>query len=97
MTDPPAPDVEFDFKDHVLRAAEGYRQLLPAFHDCAENIRDILSRSLDAKGIKVHSIEPRAKSLDSFSHKAGEPSDSDQTKPKYRNLSLILRILPAFA
>jgi putative GTP pyrophosphokinase len=66
-------------------AVAQYRSLRSAYEQLAEVARRILSDTLDVTEIRIHSIEARAKSLESFGVKAAKPSESDPTLPRYPN------------
>jgi ppGpp synthetase/RelA/SpoT-type nucleotidyltranferase len=82
--DPTATD-DFDFTAHRQSAIEDYRRLRGNYVDFAETVRGLLSRALEASHIKVHSIDQRAKTEESFGDKAARASDEDSSAPKYRS------------
>jgi len=73
----------FDFENHRLQAIEKYQKVRPLYSEYAGVIRNILSEALKAKGIAIHSIEGRAKAIDSFGAKAAAPLPADPNKPYY--------------
>jgi len=77
-----APD-EFDFDRHRGAAIEGYRQVQPLYLSLAEVAQRILKDTLDGADIRVHSVEARVKSLESFANKACKPSEAEPNRPKY--------------
>jgi ppGpp synthetase/RelA/SpoT-type nucleotidyltranferase len=84
MPDTQHPKPDFDFVAHRRRSVERYqnvRSLYEAFASVLRNILDQVLRS--ASGIKIASIEARAKTLESFGNKAIEPSDTDPDESKY--------------
>lgn len=81
MTSPISPRT-FDFESHERLAVERYQKVRSSYEEFAEAVRSILEKVLDTRGIKVASIEARAKSLESFRKKSSEPS-ADPSKPKY--------------
>lgn len=76
---------DFDFDAHVLIAVEEFRKLRPTYEHLAEVAKHVLHETLGVADIRFHSIEARAKSLESFSKKAAKPSEVDPSKPKYRD------------
>lgn len=70
---------EFDFENHRLQAIEKYQKVWPLYTEYASVIRNILSEAFNAQDIKIHSIEARAKAIDSFGDKAANPSLTTQT------------------
>lgn len=73
----------FDFAKHQREAEEAYRKVAGLYRDYAESVRTLLTRALEASKIGVHSVEARAKGVDSFGRKASRPDESDSEKPKY--------------
>ncbi|SKG85812.1 RelA/SpoT domain-containing protein [Mycobacteroides abscessus subsp. bolletii] len=88
---PPAADpvIEesstFDFEAHQASAEDEYRRIRGTYQDFAKTIRDIIERSLKHDNVMVHSIESRAKEIDSFGKKAASPNPEDPEQPKYSN------------
>ena len=76
---------EFDFERHKLQAIEDYRRLRPLYEEYAGVIRNILFEAFHALSIKIHSIEARAKEIDSFGGKAATQAPYDPNKPRYPN------------
>ena len=75
----------FNFAEHRRTAVEEYLRDRPRYEAFATAVRDILLQALKARGIKVNSIEARAKEAESFGAKAETPSETDPQAPKYRN------------
>jgi putative GTP pyrophosphokinase len=73
----------FDFDRHRLQAIERYQKVRSLYEEYASVIRNILSEAFDAQSIKIHSIEARAKTIDSFGNKTATPSLDDPNKPYY--------------
>lgn len=73
----------FDFEAHRLQAIDEYQKIRPLYEEFSEVIRNILSDALNSYQIKIHSIEARAKAMDSFSKKASAPSPEDPDRPCY--------------
>lgn len=75
----------FDFEAHRLRAIEDYQRIRPLYDGVAAVVKKILEETLDARDGRFHSIEARAKEIDSLGRKVTEQSDADPSKPKYPN------------
>jgi putative GTP pyrophosphokinase len=75
----------FDFETHRLKAIAEYQRLRPHYDEFAGVVRKILSEVFAARDLRVHSIEARAKEIESFGRKVLEPSDADPDEPKYPN------------
>lgn len=75
----------FDFEAHRLRAIANFQGVEPLYKEFAEVLRNVLSEAVKANDIQVHSIEARAKAVDSFGRKASAPSEEDLNRPKYPN------------
>lgn len=83
MTDQNDAKEEFGFENHRLRAIEKYQKVRPLYAEYASVIRNVLSEAVNAQFIKMHSIEARAKTIDSFGNKAAMPSPDDPNRPYY--------------
>jgi ppGpp synthetase/RelA/SpoT-type nucleotidyltranferase len=75
----------FDFEAHRSNAVDRYARIRPDFQDFAFIVKNILRVAIESKRLKVHSIEARAKSLESFGEKAATPSDIDPNAPRYKD------------
>jgi ppGpp synthetase/RelA/SpoT-type nucleotidyltranferase len=75
----------FDFDQHRHDAEESYRSVRGHFESFAETIRTLLGVALADRGIRVHSVQARAKEVESFGRKAGSPSDDTPNSPKYQS------------
>jgi len=75
----------FDFDQHREAAIRRYRFVKGLYEEFAEVLRHILGEALGEASVKIHSIEARAKSLESFAKKASRPSTSDPSLPRYRD------------
>lgn len=73
----------FDFVGHRRSAEEQFASRRGIYVDFAAVVKDILTKALADRGVKIHSIEARAKSIESFGRKASSPSELDSGKPKY--------------
>ena len=76
---------EFDFENHRLQAIQEYQKVRPLYEEYVSVVKNVLSEAFKAQHIKIHSIEARAKAIDSFGVKASMPSPGDPSKPYYRN------------
>jgi ppGpp synthetase/RelA/SpoT-type nucleotidyltranferase len=76
---------EFDFQAHAEAAVGRFRTLRPNYELLADVAKRVLGDTLGVAGIRFHSIEARAKSLESFGKKAAKPSEVDPSKPKYQD------------
>ena len=75
--------VAFDFEAHRAEAEDRYRRIRGTYQDFASVVKDILVRALKHQTVLVHSIESRAKEIDSFGKKATLPDPADPENPKY--------------
>ncbi len=76
---------EFDFVQHKLKAVADYQKVKDIYEEFAFVVKNILAESLNESNILVHSIEARAKDLNSFGKKASTRSLDNPNKPKYPN------------
>ncbi|MFC1966710.1 GTP pyrophosphokinase family protein [Chloroflexota bacterium] len=76
---------EFDFENHKLQAIQEYQKVRPLYEEYANAVKNVLSEAFRVRNIKIHSIETRAKAIDSFGDKASKPSPDDPNKPYYQN------------
>lgn len=76
---------KFDFAAHRKSAAVQYAKIRPHYKQFAIAAKRILADTLSNEHVKYHSIESRAKEVDSFGKKAAKPSEFDPTNPKYPN------------
>jgi putative GTP pyrophosphokinase len=74
----------FDFEAHRQRAVDAYAKIRSKYQDFAFAVRNILREAIDRWDLKVHSVEARAKSLESFGEKAMRPSEEAPNLPKYQ-------------
>ncbi len=68
---------------HAQAAVSEYLQAHPFYSDLANVVARVLQECLKKRGIKVHSVQHRAKEPSSFESKAATPSDIDPNRPKY--------------
>lgn len=83
MTEQKDPIEEFDFEKHKQLVTEQYQQIRPLYEEFANVVKNVISQALKAHQIRVHSIEARAKTLDSLGKKASTPSFDNPDRPKY--------------
>jgi len=76
-------DGKFDFQRHKERAVNSYLLNRPHFEEICVVARNILKLAIEKAGIKLSSIDARAKDPESFGRKAGKPSESNPALPKY--------------
>lgn len=79
------PPSSFDFKVHRARAIEEYGKIRPRYERLAVTIKHIIEEAASERGLKLNSIEARAKTVDSFGGKTETQSESDSTRPKYEH------------
>jgi ppGpp synthetase/RelA/SpoT-type nucleotidyltranferase len=65
----------------LQQVIEEYGKRRPLYQDFAEVIRFILQEELHAKSIRVHSIEVRAKSIESFRRKISQVGETGPGEP----------------
>jgi putative GTP pyrophosphokinase len=73
----------FDFTAHERAAVVAYLERLSFYKDLASVVKRIVEECLSRRGIKVQSVQARAKDPKSLGRKAAQPSESDPAKPKY--------------
>lgn len=86
MSDPgdqPGQDAQFDFQAHAERAVSAYLPRQEYYGRLAQAAKRILEEATSRRGIKIHSIEARAKAPESLLRKAAQPSLDDPDSPKY--------------
>lgn len=75
----------FDFDNHKKEAISEYTKVRPIFKAFSDVIKSIVNECVSNNTILVHSVEARAKTVESFGDKAIIPSKEDSNKPKYKN------------
>lgn len=70
-------------ENHSAQAAATYAAQRRFYEDLAAATEAVVSITLDDGGVQVHSIESRAKTVDSLRKKASRPADDDPDVPKY--------------
>lgn len=83
VIEPPTARQDFDFELHRQKSVDAFAKIRPMYEEFSTIVRNILRETFERKGIKTHSIEARAKSLESFGEKAMAPSENDINVPKY--------------
>lgn len=76
---------DFDFDTHRQKALDEYQPLVPLYADFARSVYLILRTCLTNAEIKVHSVDHRAKSPESFADKAARQSEENPNRPRYEN------------
>jgi putative GTP pyrophosphokinase len=79
----PAQEPSFDFEAHRRTAVDAYAKVRSLYEEFSRTITNILSEALSRQGVKVHSIQGRAKDLESFGQKVMRQSEPEV--PKYGN------------
>jgi ppGpp synthetase/RelA/SpoT-type nucleotidyltranferase len=74
---------EFDFAGHAQKATAEYVGKQAFYRDLAHAVSRILEECINARDIKIQTIQYRAKSPKSFSEKASIPSDGNPNLPRY--------------
>jgi ppGpp synthetase/RelA/SpoT-type nucleotidyltranferase len=80
---PEADEPAFDFDGHRRTAVDAYQGIQTFYAECAQAVYSVLTTALASEGILVHSIEHRAKTLESLGRKASKPDPDDPSSPKY--------------
>jgi len=75
--------VTFDFAEHQRSAVAEYLKNQQFYKDLAGVVARIIEECLVKRGVKIHSVQYRAKDPTSFGKKAAIPSETDSTKPQY--------------
>lgn len=73
----------FDFDKHKNAAMAQYREKRRLYEDLAETVTRILNDTLKSAEISIHSIQARAKTIESFGDKAAKASPVNPQQPKY--------------
>jgi ppGpp synthetase/RelA/SpoT-type nucleotidyltranferase len=73
----------FDFEEHRRAAVDAYAKVRSLYEEFSRTIANILTEALTRKSVKVHSIQGRAKELESFGRKVMRHSDTEPEVPKY--------------
>jgi putative GTP pyrophosphokinase len=80
---PATQEPSFDFEAHRRSAVDAYAKVRSLYEEFSRTITNILTEALGRKGVKVHSIQGRAKELESFGQKVMRHSDTEPECPKY--------------
>lgn len=73
----------FDFTEHQKSAVSDYLKVLAFYKDLASVVARVIEECLVKRGIKIHSVQYRAKDPNSFGRKAAIPSEADPATPQY--------------
>ena len=73
----------FDFAEHQKSAVSDYLKVQHFYKDLASVVARIIEECLVKRGIKILSVQYRAKDQNSFGRKASIPSEADPAKPQY--------------
>lgn len=80
------PSVEqFDFDGHRATAEQSYRLVRREYEELAGIVEGLLIAALSERGIRLHSVESRAKTIESFGEKASRPSKDNSEKLYYEH------------
>ena len=74
---------EFVHVEHANHFAELYRCKREEYSALCEVVRHLLQSILPRDKYSIHSIDARAKDIESFRKKAGQPHPVSKEKPKY--------------
>lgn len=75
--------MSFDFQNHKITAINEYVRVRPIYEKFTDSLKNILSKVLNENKISFHSIEARAKDIESFGEKSIKHSDENPSEPKY--------------
>lgn len=70
-------------EEHAATHALEYRKIRSLYEELSDTISTIIRGALKVKDLRVHSVEGRAKTVESFEKKASKPQDEDPEKPRY--------------
>lgn len=73
----------FSFESHKEKAVTAYLMKRPYYEQFCQVAKIIIEEALARRGIKIHSVQARAKDPVSFGKKATQSSDTDPSSPKY--------------
>lgn len=76
-------ETKFSFQSHRDAALSAYLAKRSHYERLSVVAKNILEEAVARKGMKVHSIQARAKDPSSFAAKAAKPNKSDPSKPRY--------------
>jgi putative GTP pyrophosphokinase len=83
MSGPEDASRPFDLQTHAQAAISEYLPVRAFYENLANVVARILEQCLSRRGIKVQSVQHRAKEPNSFGRKAAIPSEQDPIRPKY--------------
>lgn len=75
----------FDFEEHKQKAVSEYIKERPKYEAFCTALKHVIENCLLEKKIKYHSIEARAKDIESYGEKASRPSNTNPNSPKYKD------------
>lgn len=79
-----SPDQEaFDFEKHARVARDAFARVRGGYEDFAKRVEGLIRDILKRESFRIHTLESRAKALDSFYEKAQKPDEQLPGKPKY--------------
>lgn len=78
------PEQPIDIKGHAQSAIAEYLRVQSFFENIASVVSRVIQECLKKNGIKVHSVQSRAKDPTSFGRKAAIPSETNPNIPKYK-------------
>lgn len=77
------PDGAFDFHRHKEAALSAYLLQRPLYEEVCGVSKSVLKQAIELGGVKLNSIDARAKDSNSFIRKAAKPSEKNPNLPKY--------------
>ena len=83
MEEEPSNEQVFDFATHESVAISKYLRVQPFYEDLAGAVARLIQECLKKRGIKVQSVQHRAKDATGLGRKAIIPSEVDSHQPKY--------------
>jgi ppGpp synthetase/RelA/SpoT-type nucleotidyltranferase len=72
-------------KNHGEKALAQYLKVQSFYADLASVVARIIEESITSRLIKIHSVQSRHKSAESFLNKAATPADDNPNRPKYHD------------
>lgn len=75
---------QIDLNGHAQSAVAGYLRVQSFYENIASVVSRVVQECLKKDGIKVHSVQSRAKDPTSFGRKAAIPSETNPNAPKYK-------------
>lgn len=78
-------DHDDSLRQHADKAVAEYLKVQPFYADLADVVSRIIRESIESRGVKIHSVQSRAKTAKSFFNKAATPAEQTPNEPKYRH------------